>query len=133
MWLATDQRFPGPLWKLLITHDASGFHEQFTLNSQAEAGPNPALTDSDGNPISEGAVDSRVRSAFVITSSTTATLNPLDLFPSGTVYHVSQTIEYESGTASGFTLAPEPSSLALMVLGLTGLGAGPCCTGGESN
>jgi hypothetical protein len=138
-FMATDSRF-GPatipnlgdpasnLWTLTISADKpltspADLDVTFQINplaTKAGGGNQDILTDSNGDPLSPGAVISRVLGAITVTDGI-ATLAPVDPFPVGTEYHVDQTITYGVADEAGLTAVPEPPSAWLLGLGLLGL------------
>jgi hypothetical protein len=137
-FMGTDSRFGPPtipnlgdpasnLWTMTISADKpltspADLDVSFQINPQATTaggGPQDILTDANDDPLSPGAVISRVLGAITVTDGI-ATLAPVDPFPVGTEYHVDQTITYGVADEAGLTAVPEPSSA--WMLGLGGLG-----------
>jgi hypothetical protein len=138
--MATDSRFGPPtipnigvptsnLWTLTISADKpltspADLAVSFQINplaTRAGGGTQDILTDSNGDPLSPGAVISRVLGAITVTDGV-ATLASVDPFPVGTEYHVDQTITYGVADEAGLTAAvPEPTSVWLLGLGVLGL------------
>jgi hypothetical protein len=130
-FMAIDSRFePNPsdlgdpsnyLWLLRIAAngpvaDRGDLDVSFQINPLATKAD--VLTDAYGDPLSTGAVLSRVLGALTV-SGGQATLSPVDPFPVGTEYHVPSgtTITYGAANGAAIISVPEPSSLLLLVTG----------------
>ena len=122
-FMATDSRFGPPtipnigvptsnLWTLTISADKpltspADLAVSFQINplaTRAGGGTQDILTDSNGDPLSPGAVISRVLGAITVTDGV-AMLASVDPFPVGTEYHVDQTITYGVADEAGLTAA----------------------------
>jgi hypothetical protein len=119
----------GPLQSLSDLEDPAKLQIDFHINDTSIL----KAVLANGQPISDQAIDDAIRRSFTLGADDTATLSSYPLFPyqmnpneppqpglaGMTLYSVNQDgVTYGQGVNAGISSVPEPSSLALLSLGL---------------